>query len=187
MADLNEVRPPYTYYPDPTRGRPVYNGFIYVGIPDTDPEIVSNQLTVKAIQENGLSVTISQPIRTGAGGVPLVNGSPVQLQVDGEYSIKVLDHLGAQVYYAPSLIGGLRPTTIIRTQAVPLSFDLPNRFINANLFNPNTTAIDYYNQYQPTLDLGLLGSAPFNFENIPTERFDLAGESVATIDLGGLN
>lgn len=187
MADLNEVRPPYPYYPDPTIGRPVYNGFIYVGIPDTDPQIVSNQLAVKAIQENGLSVTISQPIRTGAGGVPMLNGSPVQLQVDGEYSIKVLNHLGTQVSYAPSQIGGLRPTTIVRTQAIPLSFDLNNRFINKNLFDPNTTAVAYFAQYEPTVDLGLLGSAPFNFENIPSDRFDLADESVATIDLGGFN
>lgn len=187
MADENEVRPPYTYYPDPTRGRPVFNGFIYVGIEDRDPEIPSNQIQVRAIQENGLAVNISQPIRTGAGGVPLVNGSPVQLQVEGEYSIKVLDHLGSQVYYAPSLIGGLRPTTIVRTQAVPMDFTLTNRFINSNLFDPNTSAIDYYNLHTPVMDFGLLGSAPFNFENIPAERFDLADESVATIDLGGLS
>lgn len=187
MAEENEVLLPYRYYPDPTRGRPVYNGFIFVGRPDTDPEIVSNQIPVRAYQENGTSVAISQPVRTGGGGVPLVNGSPVQLQVEGEYSIKVLDHLGAQVYYAPSLIAGIRPTTIIRTQFAPLDFTLPNRFINSYLFNANTTAIEYYNTYQPTLDLGTLGTAPFNFENIPESRFDLAGPSVATIDLGGLS
>lgn len=187
MADENEVRPPYTYYPDPTRGRPVFNGFIYVGLEDTDPEIPANRLQVRAIQENGLAVNISQPIRTGAGGVPMLNGSPVQLQVDGEYSIKVLDHLGGQVYYAASLIGGLRPTTIVRTQAIPLTFDLSNRFINKNLFNPNTTAIAYYTADPLVMDFGILDSAPFNFENIPAERFDLADESVATIDLGGLS
>lgn len=186
MADTNEVRPPYTYYPDPTRGRPVFNGFIYVGDPDTDPQIASNRLVVRAVQESGATVAIAQPIRTGAGGVPMLNGSPVQLIVDGEYSIKILDSFGAQVYYAPSLVGGIRPTTIVRTQAIPLTFDLPNRFINKNLFDPNEQALDYYNANQAIMNLGFVGSAPFNFENIPADRFDLADASIATIDLGVL-
>jgi hypothetical protein len=185
MADENEVRPPYTYYPDPTRGRPVFNGYIYVGDPDTDPQIASNQIVVRAVQESGTTVQIAQPIRTGGGGVPLLNGSPVQLQVDGEYSIKVLDHLGAQVYYAPSLIGGIRPTTIVRTQVVPLSIDLTNRFINSNLFNPNTTGVDFFNLNPVSADFGGIPVAPFNFENIPTDRFDLAAGS-GSIDLGVL-
>lgn len=185
MADENEVRLPYDYYPDPTRGRPVYNGFIYVGRPDTDPEIASNRLQVTAFQENGSSIPIAQPIRTGAGGVPTLNGSPVQLQVSGEYSIKVLDHLGAQVYYASSLISGIRPTTIIRTQLVPLSIDLTNRFINSNLFDPNTTGTAYFALHPVASDFGDINVSPFNFENIPEERFDLA-EGSGTVNLGGL-
>lgn len=185
MADENEVLLPYRYYPDPTRGRPVYNGFIFVGIPDADPEIASNQLQVKAYQEDGNPVVISQPIRTGAGGVPLVNGSPVQLQVSGEYSIKVLDHLGAQVYYAPSLIAGTRPTTIVRTQVVPLSINLTNRFINAYLFNSNMSWTDYYDANKPDMDLGLVANTPFNIENIPPQRFDLAQGNSFT-DLGSV-
>ncbi|SDA11214.1 Head binding [Pseudomonas sp. NFPP05] len=185
MADENEVRLPYDYYPDPTRGRPVYNGFIYIGKPDTDPQVVSNRLQVRAFQENGSSVPIAQPIRTGAGGVPDLNGSSVQLQVSGEYSIKVLDHLGAQVYYAPSIIGGIRPTTIVRTQFVPLSINLTNRFINSNLFDPNTTGTDYYALHPAAADFGDISVSPFNIENIPAERFDLAAGS-GTVDLGGL-
>ncbi len=183
MADENEVRLPYNYYPDPTRGRPVFNGSIYVGSPDTDPQIISNQLVVTAIQEDGTSVPIVQPIRTGAGGVPMLNGSPIQLQVSGEYSIKVLDNLGAQVYYAPSVVGGVQPTTIIRTQLVPLSINLSNRFINAYLFNSNISWVDYYNQHIPLMDLGPLGSTPFEIENIPVQRFDLA-QNTSSTDLG---
>lgn len=186
MADTNEVKLPYTYYPDPTRGRPVFDGKIYIGTPDTDPQIPGNQILVKAVQENGSSVPISQPIRTGAGGVPMLNGSPVQLTADGEYSIKVLDKYDAQVYYAPSVVSGMRPTTIVRTQPVPLDIKLNNRFINSNLFDPNTTAIDYYSAHQVSMDFGLVGSAPFNFENIPSDRFDLADSSTANIDLGVL-
>ena len=185
MADENEVRLPYGYYPDPTRGRPVFNGFIYVGRADTDPQVTTNQIPVTAIQESGISIPIAQPIRTGAGGVPMLNGSPIQLQVSGEYSIKVLDSLGVQVYYAPSVLGGVQPTTIVRTQVVPLSIDLSNRFINAYLFNSNISWSDYYNQHKPTLDLGLIGSTPFDIENIPVQRFDLA-QNTSSTDLGGV-
>ncbi len=187
MADENAVIAPYIYFPDPIRGRPIANGYVYVGRPDTDPEVSANQIKVRAVQETGLTVPIAQPIRTGAGGVPMLNGSPVQLVADGEYSIKVLDSLRAEIYYAPSLVGGLRPTTIVRTQPIPLTFELPNRFINKNLFDPNTTAETYFTPVGEPVDFGSTGSAPFNFENIPASRFDLADESVAIIDLGGLN
>lgn len=185
MADLNEVRLPYDYYPDPTRGRPVFNGQIFVGKADTDPQVTSNRIQVLAVQESGATVPIGQPIRTGAGGVPMLNGSPVQLQVDGEYSMKVLDDKGSQVYYSPSIIGGIRPTTIVRTQVVPLSVDLTNRFINSNLFDPNTTGVAYFVAHPAASDFGGISVSPFNIENIPAERFDLA-EGSGTVDLGGL-
>jgi hypothetical protein len=185
MADANEVALPFHYYPDPTKGRPVFFGSIYIGRPDTDPQITSNQLVVKAFQENGGSVTISQPIQTGAGGVPMLNGSPVQLQTDGEYSIKVLNNLGAQVYYAASLIGGIRPSTIVRQIAVPLSINLSNRFVNAYLFNSNISWADFYAAETPNVDLGNIGVAPFDIENIPPKRFDLA-QNTSTTDLGTL-
>lgn len=186
MADENEVRLPYDYYPDPTRGRPVFNGSIYIGAPDTDPQVTTNQLVVMAIQEDGISVPIAQPIRTGAGGVPMLNGSPIQLQASGEHSIKVLDHLGAQVYYAASVISGVAPTTIIRTQLVPLSITLTNRFINAYLFNSNISWSGFYAANKPVLDLGLIGAAPFEIENIPPFRFDLA-QNTSSTDLGVLS
>ncbi len=186
MADDNAVLAPYSYYPDPTTGRPVFDGYIYVGKPDVDPQIASNQLVVRAVQESGATVPIAQPIRTSAGGVPDLNGSPVQLIVDGEYSIKVLNRFGAEVYYQPSQIGGLRPTTIVRTQAIPLSFELPNRFINSNLFDPNMTGAEYFGLHPAGADFGGIAVAPFNIENIPEERFDLA-EGSGTIDLGGLS
>lgn len=185
MADENEVRLPYDYYPDPTRGRPVFNGFIYVGQPDTDPQVISNRLVVTAVQENGISVPIAQPIRTGAGGVPMLNGSPVQLQTTGEYSLKVLDAQQVQVYYAASLVAGVQPTTIIRTQLVPLSVSLSDRFINSYLFNSNISWSAFYAANKPTLDLGLIGAAPFEIENIPPFRFDLA-QNTSTTDLGVL-
>jgi hypothetical protein len=99
---LNVVEFNPQYYPDPTRGRPVSLGSIYVGEPDLDPETPANQKTLTVRQENGSEVTVSQPISTNAGGVPVYNGSPVTLLVDGDYSLKVLNSSGSQVYYMPS-------------------------------------------------------------------------------------
>ncbi len=92
------------YFPDPTRGRPVFNGSVYVGVPDTDPEILANRVNVVAVQENGVRVNIppsQQPLLTGAGGVVLYQGSPVVILVGDTVSVKVLDNLGQQVYYVP--------------------------------------------------------------------------------------
>lgn len=89
------------YYPDSSKGKPLANGSIYIGIVDTDPEIPANQKYVTALQEDGSQVVISQPIEISAGGVPLYNGSPVSLYTTGDYSMKVLDGHGVQEYYIP--------------------------------------------------------------------------------------
>lgn len=107
---LNLVSAGYQYFPDFDRGRPVYNGYIYVGEPDLDPEILANQKALSVIQEDGTIVSVSQPIRTSSGGVPTYNGSPVQLSVDGNYSLKVLNRFGVQVFYLSNAFNG-RPVT----------------------------------------------------------------------------
>lgn len=101
---LTEVSFPYSYYPDPTRNRPVFNGKLYFGNKNTDPEVVANQKQVKALVDGttGDPINIAQPILTNSGGVPTYNGSPCSLFIDGDYSVKVLDHSGQQVYYAKS-------------------------------------------------------------------------------------
>ena len=96
---LNAAILGYEYFPDPTKGRPVYFGSVYVGVVDLDPQIPANQLTIQYRQEDGTLVPATQPVLTGAGGIPLYNGSPVQIIVDGAYSMKVLNSSGAQVYY----------------------------------------------------------------------------------------
>lgn len=183
--DTNEVRNPYSYFGDPTQGRPLFNGSIFVGEPDTDPEITANRKQVSAFQEDGSTVPISQPIKTNAGGYATLNGSPVQLVVDGEYSIKVLNNKGSQVFYAPDLVDGLHPSFIVRTQVVGLAGDIPDRVVNSTLYATNTDFQTYYDANEPTLDLGGLSSAPFVLENIPAQRFDLT-QGTSTIDLGVL-
>lgn len=94
------------YFPDPTRGRPVSNGSIYIGVSGADPEILANRVSVILIQEDNTRVTVapaSQPFTTGGGGIIEYNGNtyPV-IRVSGESSVKVLDSGGTQVYYAPA-------------------------------------------------------------------------------------
>lgn len=102
---LNQVQLGPEYIPNPSIGRALSLADIYVGEPDTDPEIVGNQKQISVQQEDGSIVTVSQPISTGAGGVPLYNGSPVVILVEGNYSLKILDSGGSQIYYTPSDLG----------------------------------------------------------------------------------
>jgi len=103
------------YLPDPDKGRPLFSGQIYVGEPDLDPEdgngnpINSKQLNV--IQEDGTVVPVNQPFILSAGGVPQYNGAPVRLDVAGNYSIKILNKLGAQTYYIENVYEG-QPVTV---------------------------------------------------------------------------
>lgn len=89
------------YFPESASGIPVGAGKIYIGKSNTDPTVVGNQITVKALKEDGSLVAMSQPISLSAGGIPLYDGSPVTLYVSGNYSLTVLDINDAQVYYVP--------------------------------------------------------------------------------------
>lgn len=94
------VENPYLYIADPAKGKPLANASLYYGIPDTDPTQRGNQKKVYVVQEDNSVISISQPIMTGSGGVPLYNGSPAILAVNGDYSWRVLDSGGEQVYNA---------------------------------------------------------------------------------------
>ena len=118
----NIVRLPIDYFPDPTKGRPVFNGSVYIGNPDTDPEVLGNRKPVTLRQEDGTDVPVTgagQPLVTGNGGVILYNGSPVQVLTNGNYSIKVLNAQGSQVYYVENALDGA-PATL---QQVVMKFD----------------------------------------------------------------
>lgn len=97
--NLNIVDLGIAYIPNPNAGRPVFFGSIFVGEPGTDPEIEINQKQITLREENGNEVQVSQPVLTGAGGVPLFNGSPVQVLVEGNYSLRVLNKEGSQIYF----------------------------------------------------------------------------------------
>ena len=139
------------YFPDPTAGRPIYNGSIYIGEPDTDPKISENQKPVTLVLEDETVVPIAQPVHTGAGGVPMYNNMAAKIVVDGAHSLKLLNSLGGQVYY-----------TANNVQVVAIGMDyetmdmLYNRYYN--LVTDEYTAADANLQEQLTGEVPLEAS-----------------------------
>lgn len=121
------LRLEYEYFPDPTRGRPVSNGAVYVGGPNLDPTVLANRVDVVLIQQNGNRVIIqpaAQPFQTSAGGVIEYLGSPAIIRVIDTVSIAVHDAIGDQVYYNPlanqaGTVGG--GGSAIATSGTPLN------------------------------------------------------------------
>ncbi len=111
MAD-NIVTIPYSYFPDFSVGRPLFNASIWVGQPELNPgDIPTNQKPIKLRTGDGTEVTVSQPVNTGSGGVINYNGSPATIIVDGAYSIRVDNNQGSQIYYSKNVTNG-SPITI---------------------------------------------------------------------------
>lgn len=107
------VQLPVGYFPDPSKGRPLWNAKIYVGTIDLDPRTSANQKVVTGRQENGTEVALAQPVRTNSGGVPVDGaGNVVTLLVDGAYAMAVDDKNDNQKYYFADVLDG-----------EPLSFD----------------------------------------------------------------
>jgi len=119
----NIVRLPMAYFGDPKRGRPISNGSVYIGEPDLDPEVLGNRKEVILHQEDGTDVTISpaaQPLKTGAGGYILYDGSPVTVITNGNYSLKVNGRFGGQKFYvdnAAVATGADTTTAVVETIA----------------------------------------------------------------------
>ncbi|MEE8288974.1 MAG: phage tailspike protein [Nitrosomonadaceae bacterium] len=99
----NIVTMPYQYFPDFNIGRPIFNGQIFIGKPGLDPEVVVNRVDVTLSD----GTVIPQPVRTSSGGLIEYNNSPVSVFVDGNYSIKVLDSKGAQIYLSLNMFQGV--------------------------------------------------------------------------------
>jgi len=94
---------PFYYIPDPDKSEALGLASLFFGEPGTDPTLKENQKRVYAIQEDGSTVPIQQPVSTSAGGVPVYNGSPISLAIVGSYALRVNDSQGAQIYYFPSV------------------------------------------------------------------------------------
>ena len=121
---------PFQYFADPTRARPIFNGFIFIGRVDGDPTNTADQIPVQVICECGGSpVNVTQPIRTGPGGLPIYNGSPAQIVVcRSNYSITLQDNNRVQVYHSPNVQSGVVNQPITHTTlAAAMADDNSNR------------------------------------------------------------
>lgn len=102
---------PYAYIPDPKKGNPIANGYMYFGEADKDPE--NFPIAVQGRQEDGTLISLTQPIRTDAGGVPTYNGFNIVLVVSVDlYSIKILNSHLVQVYYQAESSGNVSPVDV---------------------------------------------------------------------------
>lgn len=106
---------PFSYVANPSRSQAVGLAKMYFGLPDLDPSVEANQVQVYVVQPCGCAepyLAISQPIRTSAGGVPVYNGTPVQLALDVDvYSLSIKSSSDAHIYYTPRVV---RPDTDLR-------------------------------------------------------------------------
>lgn len=102
-ADIAAINPFYSYR-DFEKDKAISNGYLYFGVVGRDGEVEENRKLVYAILENGSAITIEQPVRLSAGGIPNYNGYPVMLAVNGSYSLKVKDSSDVQVYFAAKVV-----------------------------------------------------------------------------------
>ncbi|CAM0102389.1 hypothetical protein PODOV084v1_p0045 [Vibrio phage 340E47.2] len=94
----NIVAQPFPYFPDPDRGRALFNADIYIGLIDLDPFVPTNRIDVFYIQEDGSRVVLLQPLQTNSAGL-IVNteGDPVAAQTDSIFSMRVFDRRGREI------------------------------------------------------------------------------------------
>lgn len=79
-------------------GKPLTNGKVYIGQPNQDPE----QYPVTLYWDAAGTIPAAQPIRT-VGGYISRRGTPAQLYVSGNYSLRVRTANNVQVYYVPDV------------------------------------------------------------------------------------
>lgn len=74
-------------------------GKIYLGQPDTDPTIPSNQIQVYVSNEDGTLVPVPQPLIINAGGHPVYSGQIVKFVTLQSHSMAIYDAYGSLEYY----------------------------------------------------------------------------------------
>ena len=135
---------PILYVPDPLKGRPLGGGQIFIGMPGLDPEdgngnpINTKQLSI--VKNDGTVIPVLQPLVLSFGGVPTYNGSTVRLDVDGDYSFKMLDKDGDQKYYIENVLEGA-PLLVGDLPALTASTIYP--IVETNIINDLSQAYEF--------------------------------------------
>lgn len=80
-------------------GAPLASGYIYIGEPDKDPE----SFPLPVFFDADSIIAAPSPLRTNQSGFPTDGaGNPRRIYTTGQYSIRVRDANGVQIYYAPN-------------------------------------------------------------------------------------
>lgn len=78
-------------------GNPLNNGYVYIGTAGANPE--TNPITVYS--DSAFTVPVAQPLRT-LGGYTVLNGNPISVYTNADYSITVRNSDGTLVYTSSS-------------------------------------------------------------------------------------
>ncbi len=97
---MRPVALPFPWFPD-FDGTALDNGAIYIGKALLNPELPANQIPVFA--DSAGTIPLAQPIST-ISGFPANAGSPVNIFIDGDYSILVRNKSGSLIYSAESTV-----------------------------------------------------------------------------------
>ena len=140
---MNVVQLPISYFGQFNQGRPIFSGKVFIGVVDTDPTILANRVPLVLTQEDGTEVPIApaaQPLELSAGGYFIFDGSPVlSVEVDGSYSMSVLDKNDAQVYYFPDVLNNFTTNNITHEDDSTI-YNLEDYLQNRHIVNVKDSA-----------------------------------------------
>ena len=86
------IQPVYPIFTD-IDGQPLENGYVWIGAANQDPQ--TNPINV--YWDAALTLSAVQPIRT-LNGYPANNGTPSNIYVESDYSIRIMNKNGSTVY-----------------------------------------------------------------------------------------
>lgn len=113
------IQPTYPIFTE-TDGKPLENGYIWIGAANLDPQV--NPINV--YWDAALTQLAAQPIRT-QGGYPVNSGTPARLYVNIDYSIRVMNKKGSVVYSAPSATERYSDVVVTGINAANVVYDPP--------------------------------------------------------------
>lgn len=156
------IESPYPSYFD-TDGKPLENGYIYIGVAGLNP--LSNPL--QAYWDADLTIP-AYNIRT-LGGYPIRGGTPARLYVQSNYSILIKNKHGRLVYSNLNAIDYFNDVSATTIQRVKTVSDLRN--LNGYLAGQAVQVMGYYS-------VGDLGGGP-------VRRWDQGKPAGTYVDNGG--
>lgn len=116
-----------------TDGLPLENGYIWIGAANLDPQV--NPIAV--YWDDALTIAAAQPIRT-LNGYASLSGTPANIYVNSDYSIRVQDSRGSAVY-SNLFVSAFVTTDMLADGAVTTPKIANSAVTTAKIANANVT------------------------------------------------